>query len=308
MKTIDDEELTRFLLRDLPSQRLHEIQQLVDTDEEFAARVEVNRFMIEAIAGVECGFDRDKPATSFPRARRVGRFISRYRVLAMVMLGIVVLATTATATWFIWNAPLMKDDLSSGWFDASVWRPPPAEIEEGGVRAERGCVRLVNRGYLSPRREFAEPIDLRFEWKWVQLGLNPHYAEHLSVALRTEGVPNKSFFWEASDGLIVKFNAWGGFVNIMDSQGNELARTPTRSHPIPAEEWHKIRITDDGEEISVYLSGPLIQPAGADTPALRLRHRSQGAGRHIAIYNREQTGVPHESCIRNFVIYAFPAR
>ena len=105
--------------------------------------------------------------------------------------------------------------------------PPPVVLVEakGGIWAEPGYLRIVNRAYLVPRREFTEPIDLQFEWKWSQLGGDPQYADHLSVAIRTNATPNETFFYEVSDGLIIKFNAWGGYINIQDRLGNSLAST-----------------------------------------------------------------------------------
>lgn len=308
MKTIDDEELTRFILQDLPAPRVIEIQTLIDTDEEFAARVEVNRFMIEAIAGFPPDFRPDDQTVLSRSVNKTFNFVARHRVLAITVLVSFIVATTATAGWLIINAPLLEDSLTTGWFNAKLWLPPPEEIKDGGLRAEKGYLRFVNRGYLRPRQEFPEGIDIQFEWKWIQLGLDPRYADHLSVAIRTNGMPNTRFFNEASDGLVVKLNAWGGYINIMDPDGSDLARTPSGRVPLPAEEWHHVRITDDGEIISVYVTGPLIQQPEDGKPLLEYRHPTSQGGRRFAIYNRELVSFPHESCVRNLTVRALGKR
>lgn len=78
---------------------------------------------------------------------------------------------------------------------------------------------------------------------------------------------------------------------------------------IPAEEWHTIRITDDGETINIYIKGPAIDQKYADTPIFTISPQGRFEGHRIAIYNREFAGrVPHESLIDNVQVRRHPGR
>ena len=223
---------------------------------------------------------------------------------AIVLTACLLLSATTYTGWAMWSRPLLEDSFHNGWFNSQLWQPPPPQIREGGVRAEEGFLRLVNRGYLRPRQEIPVAFELECDWKWIQLGLNPQYAEHLSVAIRSQGNPAQKRPYEAVDGIIIKFNAWGGYINIATIDGQELARTPSASVPLPADQWHRVRIVDDGKRISIFVSGPAITDRDPKQAILECRHETPEPGSRFSIYNRELVGFPHESCIRNLQVRA----
>jgi hypothetical protein len=251
--------------------------------------------------------DTSPPLTK-ERVGGVNRAWPRLRLikLAASVLFVLLLTSLGYAGYAWWTAPLFADDFKSGWFDSSKWRAPPEIIEAGGVFAEKGHIRLINRGYLVTNQEFKQPIELSFDWKWSQLGLLPKYADHLAIALRTTGVPRQTHSYEVEDGVVLKFDAYGG--NLILSQGSHDEPTfllPQGTLPLPQEQWHQIRVTDDGETISVYVSGPAIPDAFAKKPVAQITVKYQGKANPIALYNREMLkSIPHESSIRAFVVRA----
>ncbi len=74
---------------------------------------------------------------------------------------------------------------------------------------------------------------------------------------------------------------------------------------MPAEAWHHIRITDDGNEIAVLITGPAISQKQGGQPVLRVRCPDESPRRYVAIYNRELIAeAPQESRNDNVVIRA----
>ncbi|MFM8251952.1 MAG: hypothetical protein ACKOBW_10195 [Planctomycetota bacterium] len=240
-----------------------------------------------------------KTATDGPRRQAPNVTLGR---AASLVIAACLLTLGSYTAWAIITTPLLSDPLNRGWFNSKVWLPPTDKIEGSGVRAEEGFLRLVNRGYLRPRQEMPAAYELEFDWKWSQLGLNPEYAEHLTIVVRTNAEPSENRPYEATNGVLIKLNAWGGYINVADPDGNEFARTPSASTPFPAEKWHRIRIRDDGERISIDVTGPLIPESKDGQPLLECRHVSKQLGPRFAIYNRELVGFPHESMIRNLVV------
>jgi len=252
-----------------------------------------------------------------------GRFVSTRlrRALTIAALGLALLTGIGWTTWaFLYDPPLLQDDFNDRSFDANLWMPQP-EVdrrfkEPMGVSERNRYLKLVNRGFLITRREFRESISLSFDWSWSELSpmLDPLYADILTVALRTTGNASPRHPYEISDGLLVVFYVWGPFMQIrqrLDGQDTVLGSTEDAGLklPIPADEWHKIRITDDGETISVYMYGPEIGDRFTEKPLLQVRCPQKFEGHHIAIYNREFLNeTPHESLIDNVVVRAIPRK
>lgn len=132
------------------------------------------------------------------------------------------------------------------------------------------------------------------------------YADHLVVVLRTTGEADRERPFEAKDGVMVRFNAWTGQVYIDAEPNNRhYAATAPGSIKMSPEAWHHIRITDDGRNVAVYMSGPAVADESSDTPILSAECPDVGVAGHIAIYNREElAGIPHESYIDNVVVTA----
>lgn len=295
----------RFLfLAGLASQEVEEAARRELTDEQSCLSLAIRDLLVPGDSQADLlNLSRVdvQPLPSHPirhlwRQKAQGRWISRLLIAAFCI------AIGSYSAWAVISTPILSDPLTSGWFNSKLWLPPPDKIAGSGVRAEEGFLRLVNRGYLRPRQELPSQYELEFDWKWSQLGLNPQYAEHLTLAIRTTGDANVNRPHEAADGIIIKFNAWGGYINIAEPDGNELARTASASTPFPAEKWHRIRVLDDGERISIYVTGPLITPGIEGKALLEFRPMSKPPGPRFAIYNRELVGFPHESMIRNLVV------
>ena len=264
-------------------------------DIDLRERVELTRFLAESIGAI--------PTIQPPiRRRHVPRLFAN-RLVASIAVILFAVTTAAAAWYFLVDKPLLSDDFKDGWFDSELWLPPPDTIKGGGLREERGHLRLINRGYLVPRKEFDGPVELSFEWKWTQIGLDPLYADNLTVAMRTSGMDGGAPYHEVRDGVLINFNAWGGDIRHVTPGGKSIASTRLRENPaklpMPAETWFRIRITDDGKTISVFMAGPEIDQAHWEKPVMRIVSNGPAVGKRFAIYNRELMSDPHESYVRN---------
>lgn len=203
----------------------------------------------------------------------------------------------------------VEDNFDGQWYDPRIWNTPPHIAAHMGIVAEDGVVRLVNRGYLVSRNQFIPPYVVTFDWKWINHGLDPLYADILKVVLRTRGDPKPSWPHEASDGVVVEFNAWGGMATWQyppDTYGKEW--TPKGTIPMPADRWHTIVIADDGDQIRVFIHEKSSEAARQQQPILTIRVPEAEPSGHIAIYNRERlASIAHESLIDNFKVFR-PAR
>lgn len=228
------------------------------------------------------------------------------RLIALAVLLIVVFSGGGVAAYqYLFQSTLLSDDFQGGWFDSDKWLPPPENIKDGGIRAELGHLRMVNRGYIVPRREFPEPIQIDLEWKWNQLGLNPLYSDILTIALRTDGTARK-YSHDVEEGILVQFNAWGSFIQIATPDGKLLATTSKsetlKIHAMPAEQWHKVRVIDDGKSIHASFSAQGNSIDSLEETVLVYEVKENLGGKRFAIYNRELVAFPHESCIRNLTV------
>lgn len=290
-----DDELIAFAVGTLPDARARSLEQYAANDAELASEIAVLRLM----TGVSV--DPDQPLECAPQDRskrvaaRTARTISWQKSAAAVLF-ILGAAGLGWAGWQILTAPLLEDTFSDGWYDAKLWQAPPGGIDKAGVREEKGYLRLLNRGYLVTRDEFRGAISVQVRWKWIDLTTNPHYADHLAVGLRTCGKPLRDWPHELSDGIVVRFNAWSGSVSI-DAGANTriLAQTEPAVVPMPADAWHDLRITDNGETISVFMAGQAIDPKYATTPVLQCQCKERFPNHHVAVFNREWVAFPHES-------------
>lgn len=231
-----------------------------------------------------------------------------HRILVGIAICALLSGTALGGYLYLTNDRLLVDNFDRGWFDLQKWLPQPEFIKDGGVRAEKGAVRLVNRGYLIPRAEIDGPIELQLEWKWSMLGLKPSYSDSLNIALRASGEVSLSNFNEPADGVWISFNASGGFIEFrgQDPAARALLAThqlqPRVDYPMPADQWHKVRITDDGKTVSVYFAGPQIPQSAWENPVLVYTPKEPPAGKRFAIYNRELVAFPHESFVRNLEV------
>jgi hypothetical protein len=110
--------------------------------------------------------------------------------------------------------------------------------------------------------------------------------------------------YEIQDGVLVRFNAVDGTLSIWTTNEQDSQPVvPQGGVPLPAEQWHAIRIIDDGTNIAVYLSGPAIHPSASHKPIAVKAVPYRGEANHVALYNRELLkDIPHESSIRAFAI------
>jgi hypothetical protein len=293
--SFDDEQLIHYVLRSAESHDVHAVEQGMRCDPELAAKVQLMRQSVDAFV--------DPPVR--PRLWRPGiqRLVPRSKHLVVCL----VLLVSVGLGWAGWVAlgpkPLLADDFNHQWFDSVKWRP-----ERVGIRQDKGYLALVDRGYLTTQNEYNEPISVSFEWRWSQFKGYPLYADHIAVVLRTSGRPQSEFPYEPLDGIVVKFDAWGGDIKAY-SVAHPSVRVVTTPGALPmaSDQWHRIRITDDGDTVRVYLSGPEIRQPDPNAPVLQLRCSDHSGKGRIAIYNREHlAGVPHESHIRNFVLNRLP--
>ena len=150
--------------------------------------------------------------------------------------------------------------------------------------------------------------DIRFRWKWIDLTGDVHYRDELIVAIHTQGVPLSQHSFEATDGIAVRLNATSGNFRI-DRLGTPytlIRSTPPSSFPLAADQWYDVRITDDGETVSLYVTEHGRDDASKDRPVLQVKVDGRGPGHHIAFYNRERiAAASHESWIDDVEIYRF---
>lgn len=293
MTDFTDDELIAFVLG-RPAERAADIRRRAEEDTEFAAELAVMRAVcgVSAVPIVVPGRPR------WPAGPR--------KVLRRLTAAAVALCMLGSVSWGAWymlhTPPLLQDNFNDRWVNLELWQTPrPIVREEGGHLA------LVNRGYLLTDKEFPGPIDLRLRWRWRDLAGWPQYSDSLTVVLRTAGRPLDVHPYLTGDGIAIDFKAADGTVSIsgplVRGVRPVLAHTPPAAAPLPAGEWHSIRVTDDGDTIAVYLYGPAVPPREKDAPLLTVRCPDDAAAHRIALYNRERVAdVPHESHIDDVIV------
>jgi hypothetical protein len=294
MNPISNRDISDFLLGSATDEIAQTIAERIATDVEFGAKLDVMRSLVGR---------GDHGDVVQPIAPKWKRSVVLWGKCAVALLLVCLLG--GAAWWALSEPPLVTDDFNDNWFNSKIWRHPPQIAADVGLREELGVIKLINRGYLIPRGAFREPFALEFDWLWINHGLNPRNNDILTVALRTSAEHNPERPYEARDGLLVAINVWAGNVTIRAAENTdlELAASPEEVIPFPAGEWKRVRVTDDGKWIRVYLSkrGLTIKPD--EEPVLEYEH-SNTAGKHgIAIYNREIfKSTLHESLIDNLQI------
>ncbi|MBS0263498.1 MAG: hypothetical protein JSS02_16275, partial [Planctomycetes bacterium] len=294
MTTFDEETLVLYAYGRLDDSKTKEIADAIPNDPELASALEI----VQRLVGFDSSDSKIRPVNRLSQVHTQLFKFGRVHPYLLAGLLIVFFSSLAGGSW-IWLVPhsLLQDNFNDNWFDSRIWDfPPTSETGQGVIEAD-GHMKLLNRGYLISQAEFNGAIDLSFDWRWSNLGLNPVYADHLVVVLRSTGKPNVEYPFEIEDGVRLRFNAWTGKVELdLVHEPGTLQATELGVVKLPAEIWHHIRITDDGDNIAVFISGP-DGPTPADgSPIFAAACRTKDLTGHIVFYNREYVGgVPHES-------------
>lgn len=285
---MNDMDLISYVLGDATPDVATAIEGRTAIDPEFAAEVAVLRSL--------AGTPAELPPSPTPKRRR---FRVRKSVLAILLL--LLTATAAYAGYVLTRTPpLLEDSFSSQTVSYNNWE---RKLGRAGVRAEKGHLRLLNRGSVVTRQEFEGPIEVSFDWRWLDLGTHPHYAETFHVVLNTHGLHEDQHPFQITDGFTIDFNCVAHAVHMGLVHGPYSLHAAPDSTPFPSDEWHHVRIVDDGVSISVFITGPAIDPKYEEQPVLVATPPSRPSGRRIAFFNREYVaGINHESNIDNVVV------
>jgi hypothetical protein len=295
MNDISDDDLIDFLLGRAAPSRAKEIMEEVDKDPALATQLDI----MSRLSGLPLLALDERRAAASALASRQRR---RYRLFAIM---VVVLALSGIG-WTAWQVfrprPLLEDNFNDGWVDVRLWR-----TGRRGIHEENGYLKLMNRGSIVTQQEFRVPIEITFKWRWIDHAGDPLYAENLNIALRTSGRHDEKHPYDILDGFIVTLHGMGGCVKMIHPFEPSSETSAVGGVPFPPNEWHDVRITDDGDTISVYLKGPAIDPKYAREPVL-VGHRKQvPKGYRIAVYNRELVAkATHESHIDDFRVDVLP--
>jgi hypothetical protein len=240
-----------------------------------------------------------------PKATKATRGPSRLRRLLTRRSAIAagVALVVGGGAWAAYEAlaprPLMEDNFNGNWLDPNKWH-----TARPSTRAEHGYLRLNNRGSVVTTREFPGPVEIGFDWRWIELNGHISYRDTLTVAVHTSGRHAATHPYRVLDGLEVSIEAHAGHVGIASPTDPDFGEaTPQGSLPMPDGKWHHVRILDDGASITIYLSGPEIDPKYDGKPVFTAKYEGTFAKHHIAIYNREPVAESiHESHIDNFYV------
>jgi|GEM_PF-2738495 len=294
MNGFEEHEIAAYVLGDASADLAERIRAAAATDEQLAAE-------LDALASIRDSFETldELPAPGLAPRPRTRVLLHR----AAMAFGILV--ATAGVAWggyeLLHTPPLLKDDFSTRTLSYETWHP---HLGRRGVSATDRYLRLLNRGSVVTRREFDEPIEIEFDWRWIDHGNYPLYGEVFTVCLRTNGEHKPNHAFEILDGLEIEFNIVENRVRaiMFPREGG----TAIDSAPMPAGEWHHIRIIDDGAWIAVYIEGPSIDPRYKSTPILAVPVPDNLTGRRVSFFNREHTNdIDHESHVDNIRIRRF---
>jgi hypothetical protein len=286
--TIEDHEFTAYVLGDAPDDLVMRVERQAAGDEGLAAELAAFApFRVPPPAGSPPAL-ATQPSTRRGRRRAVAR--------SAVLAAGIVLAVTG-ATWggyeLLRSRPLFEDDFNSGTIEYSRWDP---HLGRKGVSAHNAYLQLLNRGSVVTRQEFDGPIEITFDWRWVDHGQWPLYAEEFCVCLHTTGRHQDEHDFRVLDGFLIEFNAVENTVLARTPDGTWVQGSGPDSTPLVPEQWHHVRIVDDGKEVSVFLAGPSINPKYKREPVLTASVTPGLRGKHIAFFNREYVGkTNHES-------------
>jgi hypothetical protein len=303
MNQLTDISLARYVLGSAEPGAAQRIEQRLPEDQELRERVQLRRFLASELGmggDVEEAGPEQARSVQAKRMRRLSIPMLVGRLAAVLLAMLFVGGVSFAGWWLLSPTPLLQDTLQSRAFRSDLWKTPRPT-----VKPHNEFLSLVNRGYLVTQQEFPGPVSITFEWLWIEPDVYaPQYSELLCVALRTRGVPNEKWPFDITDGAVIGFNAWGNMITVSEAitigpqKGSGMLSTPM----LP-EEWHEIRVDDDGSAISVYIKGPRIDKRHWKEPVLQTTRVKHADKHHIAIYNREPVaGVRHESRIRNVKI------
>jgi hypothetical protein len=307
MSNFTTSEIISYVLGDAPPALADEVARAVETDRELSAKVQLLRCSAgSSTAAAIAAPSPDAPLLGLPSSAK-GRRLRRWQIAAAACIGLLVLSSLSWGAWeLVKPRPLLQDAFARAWFDSTIWKS-----ERPILKAERGYLALMNRGSFRTEQEFHDPIDLRFEWRWRDLAGCPHYSENLSVALRTSGTHGKKHPFAVQDGVVVTFHTYPGRVSMRWASGEEPNAVQCKDGTLPfvADAWYSLRVTDDGDEVAVYVRGPEVDPGYWIHPVVQRSYRGPGGGSFLAIFNREAVaGVPHESHIRNLEVWPLTER
>lgn len=311
MSEFSSHDLSLYVVGQAPDDLTRRIEAQAKADPELAAQLA----LMATVAGAPLDAASATKSAAVPRrpsiARRFCRLLPGVRALLVMLVAASVLGGVGWAGWaLLAQHPLLQDAFNDRWADGRLWT-----CERPAVREENGYMRFVNRGYLVTKAEYPGSISVSFDWRWIALAGNFDYADILTVALRTSGRSRPKHSYETRDGVLVKLDAAAGKVAIFlasdydehPTSWTPIATTSDGRIAVPAEEWHHVRITDDGERIAVFCTGPEIHEKDPNRPILEVRCTEETGNHHVAIYNREFLAeVPHESHIDNFALSAIP--
>lgn len=288
MAAFSDTELIDFVVGHATADQARAIEETARRDEELSAQLA----LMDGIANLTL-------IPAGPPSRSDVGFVGRGRWLMAAALAAVAVASAL----FLWQPfagrPPAPPAARAPVLDESTWRVGRPIVWKG-----EDYVKLMNRGWLVSRKEYPAGVAVSFDWRWVEYEGEPVYREHLSIALRTSGQPPAQYAYEAADGIIVTFDTWSNTVSVWRAgQVPEPIATSPVGVPMPAGAWHRVRVEDDGNEISVFFSQHGAPPAVAEAPLIRIAVPRKPAAHHIAIYNREHVGgVPHESHLTGLTV------
>jgi hypothetical protein len=295
--SIENHEFAAFLLGDASDELAARIRAEATTDEGFAA--ELGAFAPLGSTIPESLTTTKAQPKRFRRLRHLGR---RSSVLAAGLL-----LTLCGAVWggyeLLRTRPLLEDTFNTGTIEYGKWDP---RLGRKGISARDGYLRLINRGSLVTRQEFDGPIEITFDWRWVDHGEWPLYAETFCVCLRTHGEHKPEHDFAITDGLVIDFNTveHNLHIGVPGLASSRTSATPDVA-PMPAESWHHIRIVDDGQTVAVFIEGPSIDPRHKREPILTATIPNTLTGQRAAFFNREYVGgTNHESHVDNVKIRA----
>jgi len=210
-------------------------------------------------------------------------------MLKLLAVSVLVLAGNA------WSQVIFSDDFGGSVLDSSKWdvvtSPLTPAGTTGAVYVSGGYAVLVNRGTIITKSEFSSSIDLTGRFR-----IDSNY-DVFSVFLRTTGSSTNP--WKSQDnGIFINFqqdtygdfsqrwigiSEWsvGGLLNptaaYTNDQNVHSSLLNSASVWIPGNTWLDFRITDDGDNVSVYfgnLDNPIVSASSNLAP-----------GSHIAFNN-----------------------
>ena len=300
MTTFSNFDIIRYVEGNASADLKQRIDQARAIDRELAAMIDVLSWMPDEHPGFE---DESLPAV-IPSRRTWPKMLRKSAIAVIVTIMI------ATVGWggyeILTPAPLLKDDFSDKWINPKKW------VTARRITVEENCyLRLNNRGSIRTVQEFPGPIEIEFDWRWRDLAGDSVYRDSLTVSLHSSGEHSSTHPFRVTDGIEIAFQAHGGQVDIASIMNViKSDYTPTTDLPMPHDEWHHIRIVDDGKSITVYLTGPALDKKNKDKPVLGpIAYQGHFKKHHIVIHNREMVaGAIHESHIDNVVVRALPAK